>query len=200
MSVLVKICGLSEKHHVADAVEAGADALGFVFAQSPRRVTPTAARSIAEDVPAHIRRVAVMLHPSNEEWLAVLENFAPDVLQTDAADFKGLDVPEQVERWPVYRQGGEGQCEPDTTNVYVYEGPKSGKGETVDWSAAARLASHGNMVLAGGLRPDNVAKAIRTVRPFGIDASSGLESAPGRKDSDRIRDFISAARAAEKTL
>jgi phosphoribosylanthranilate isomerase len=197
MSVLVKVCGLREKHHVDDAVEAGADALGFVFTESPRQVTPALARSISEHVPAQVKRVAVMLHPGNDEWLAVLEAFAPDVLQTDSRDFDSLEVPETVERWPVYR---EGKSAPDSDSTYVYEGPKSGHGETVDWSAAAELARRGNMVLAGGLTPDNVAKAIRRVRPFGVDASSGLESAPGQKDSHLITEFISAARAAEKTL
>ncbi len=197
MSVLVKVCGLREKHHVDDAVDAGADALGFVFAESPRQVTPALARSISEHVPAQVKRVAVMLHPGNDEWLAVLEEFAPDVLQTDARDFDRLEVPETVERWPVYR---EGNSAPDSDSTYVYEGPKSGHGETVDWSAAAELARRGDMVLAGGLNPDNVAKAMRRVRPFGVDASSGLESAPGQKDSHLITEFISAARAAEKTL
>ena len=197
MSVLVKVCGLREKHHVDDAVEAGADALGFVFAESPRQVTPALARSISEHVPAQVKRVAVMLHPGNDEWLAVLEEFAPDVLQTDSRDFDSLEVPATVERWPVYR---EGNAAPDSDSTYVYEGPKSGHGETVDWSVAAELARRGNMVLAGGLNPDNVAKALRTVRPFGVDASSGLESAPGQKDSHLITEFISAARAAEKTL
>lgn len=197
MSVLVKVCGLQEKHHVDDAVEAGAGALGFVFAESPRQVTPALALSISEHIPTHVKRVAVMLHPGNDEWLAVLEQFGPDVLQTDARDFDSLDVPETVERWPVYR---EGRSTPDCESTYVYEGPKSGHGETVDWSAAAELAKRGNMVLAGGLDPDNVAKAIRTVRPFGVDASSGLESAPGQKDSHLITEFIGAARAAEKTL
>ena len=197
MTLLVKVCGLREQHHVDDAVDAGAGALGFVFAASPRQVTPAQARSISEHIPSHVRRVAVMQHPGNDEWLAVLEQFAPDVLQTDARDFENLEVPESVERWPVYREGG---LAPETDGTYVYEGPKSGHGETVDWSAAAELAQRGNMVLAGGLNADNVAKAIRTVRPFGVDASSGLESAPGQKDSHLITEFINAARAAEKTL
>jgi phosphoribosylanthranilate isomerase len=197
MTLLVKVCGLREQHHVDDAVDAGAGALGFVFAASPRQVTPAEARSISAHVPRHVRRVAVMLHPGNDEWLAVLEQFAPDVLQTDARDFDSLDVPESVERWPVYREGG---LAPETDGTYVYEGPQSGHGETVDWSAAAELAQRGNMVLAGGLNADNVAQAIRTVRPFGVDASSGLESAPGQKDSQLITEFINAAKAAEKTL
>lgn len=197
MSVLVKVCGLREKQHVAAAIEAGAGAVGFVFAESSRKVTPGIARSISDIVPRHVKRVAVMMHPARDDWRAVLEQFEPDVLQTDADDLDDLDIPAQVECWPVFR---EGKSKPDTIATYVYEGPKSGRGETVDWSAAAGLARRGRMILAGGLGPHNVATAIRTVRPFGVDASSGLESSPGQKNSTLIRQFISAASAAEKDL
>ena len=197
MSLLVKICGLSEKRHVADAVAAGAGAVGFVFADSPRKVTPAVAKSISDIVPPGVKRVAVMLHPDNDDWRAVLEQFEPDVLQTDAEDLDGLEVPSHIECWPVYR---EGRSRPDTTRTYVYEGPKSGRGETVNWSLAAELACRGRMILAGGLNAGNVATAVRTVRPFGVDASSSLESSPGRKDSGLIRKFISAANAAETDL
>lgn len=197
MSLLVKICGLRDKRHVADAVEAGAGALGFVFAESPRKVTPEIARSISDIVPNTVKRVAVMMHPAKEEWQDVLQTFEPDVLQTDAEDIDGLEIPASVECWPVFR---EGRSKPDTPGTYVYEGPKSGHGQTVDWSAAAELARFGRMVLAGGLSAKNVATAIQTVRPFGVDVSSAVESAPGQKDSRLIREFIVAARAAEKKL
>lgn len=197
MSLLVKICGLRDKRHVADAVEAGAGALGFVFAESPRKVTPEIARSISDIVPNTVKRVAVMMHPAKEEWQDVLQTFEPDVLQTDAEDIDGLEIPASVECWPVFR---EGRSKPDTRGTYVYEGPKSGHGQTVDWSAAAELARFGRMVLAGGLSAKNVAIAIQTVRPFGVDVSSAVESAPGQKDSRLIREFIVAARAAEKKL
>ncbi len=197
MTVFTKICGLSERTHVDAAIAAGANALGFVFAESARRVSPQQASEIAGDVPADVRRVAVMLHPANEEWLRVLQVFEPDVLQTDAADFDELDVPMSVERWPVFREGGD---EPRVAGTFVYEGPKSGRGETVDWSAAAKIAESGNMILAGGLGVDNVKAAIATVKPWGVDVSSGVESAPGRKDATLITEFIKAVRAAEKDL
>lgn len=198
MSVLVKICGLSKERHVNDAVAAGADAVGFVFARSVRQVTPQHAREISDDVPSAVRRVAVMLHPSNEEWLRVLDIFAPDILQTDADDYDALDVPYSVERWPVFREGVSSPPEDGTT--YLFEGACSGQGETVDWSRAAELAKHGSMILAGGLAADNIAEAITTVRPFGVDVSSGVESSPGQKTSQLISEFIDAARTAEKTL
>jgi phosphoribosylanthranilate isomerase len=202
--MFVKICGLTNELHVQVAVEAGADAVGFVFAESVRRVEPLQAARIASLVPESVKRVAVMLHPSNEEWQAVLRDFAPDVLQTDAADFDSLDVPASVECWPVYREGNRVtdtfRVDPKVSVTYLYEGARSGSGETVDWSRAAELARDGNMILAGGLSVMNVAQAISIVRPFGVDVSSAVESAPGEKDSQLIREFISAAKAAEKNL
>lgn len=202
--MFVKICGLTNELHVQVAVEAGADAVGFVFADSVRRVEPLQAARIASQVPETVKRVAVMLHPSNEEWQAVLRDFAPDVLQTDAADFENLDVPDSVECWPVYREGNKVtdtfRVDPKVSVTYLYEGARSGSGETVDWSRAAELARTGNMILAGGLSVKNVAEAISIVRPFGVDVSSAVESAPGEKDSQLIRDFIRAAKAAEKNL
>ena len=149
-------------------------------------------------MPSTVKRVAVMLHPDNEAWLRVLDVFAPDVLQTDAADYDELDVPYSVERWPVFREGVSSPGKDATT--YVFEGARSGAGETVNWSQAARIAKRGNMILAGGLGPDNVAEAITTVRPGGVDVSSGVESAPGPKDTQLINEFIVAARAVEKHL
>ena len=195
--MFVKICGLNNKEHVDAAVAAGADAIGCVFAESVRRVDPGRATEITRDVPKDVKRVAVMLHPTNEEWQSVLLGFGPDILQTDAEDFAALDVPEYVGRWPVYREGG---VEPPMTGTYVYEGARSGQGETVDWTRASELARHGYMILAGGLSAANVGEAVTTVRPFGVDVSSAVESAPGEKDPELINKFITAAKAAEKDL
>lgn len=190
----VKICGLTDRGAVRAAVDAGADALGFVFADSVRRVTPKQAADISADVPAGVRRVAVMLHPRPEDWFAVLEGFSPGVLQADAADLERLAVPEHIECWPVYR---EGELDDDRVlpATFVYEGRRSGRGETVDWQRAARIAARGRMILAGGLTADNVAEAIRVAGPWGVDVSSAVESAPGRKDPARIAAFVAAARA-----
>jgi len=202
--MFVKICGLNNEMHVQVAVEAGADAVGFVFAESVRRVEPLQAARIASRVPESVKRVAVMLHPSNEEWQEVLRDFGPDVLQTDAADFESLDVPESVECWPVYREGkkvtGTFRVSTEVPVTFLYEGARSGSGEKVDWSQAATIAAQGNMILAGGISADNVAEAIATVHPYGVDVSSAVESAPGQKDSQLIREFISAAKAAENDL
>ncbi len=205
--MFVKVCGLSTREHVQAAVAAGADAIGFVFAASPRRVTPARAAEISNGVPDTIKRIAVMLHPSNDEWRQVLAGFAPDVLQTDAGDFESLDVPDHIERWPVYREGNSENVVADRflpgmkgSATYLFEGAKSGQGETVDWQNAARVAQQGRMILAGGLDAANVGEAIATVRPYGVDVSSGVESAPGQKDPAMIREFIKAARAAGNDL
>ena len=197
MSAFIKICGLRDAGDVQAATDAGANAVGFVFAESVRRVTPTQAKAATEGLPSGVRKVAVMRHPSNEECAAMLDEFKPDVVQTDAEDFATLEIPAHIECWPVIREGRSSVEAPD---VYLYEGARSGSGETVDWSRAAEVAQHGRMILAGGLAEDNVREAIQTVRPWGVDVSSGVESLPGNKDHELIRRFISAVRAAEKEI
>ena len=194
---MIKICGLTTAADVAAAVAAGADAIGFVFAESVRRVTVAAAREAAAAAPRTVLRVAVMRHPEPAAWRAVLDGFAPDVLQTDAEDFAGLEVPAGVRRWPVYREGGIGDAA-ELPEEFLYEGPKSGAGEPVDWIFAAALARRGNMILAGGLTAANVGPAVAAVKPWGVDVSSGVEAAPGVKDPARVREFIQAARAVEQ--
>ena len=200
--MFVKICGLSSEEHVRAAIAAGADAVGFVFADSVRKVDPAHAAAITRSVPVTVKKVAVMLHPSNDEWQEVLQDFVPDVLQTDVGDFADLDVSAAVERWPVYRDRDvvTGTELDEVTGTYLYEGARSGSGETVDWAAAATVAKRGNMILAGGLSAANVAEAVTTVKPFGVDVSSAVESAPGQKDTELIREFISAAKAAGTNL
>ena len=189
MSCLVKICGLKHGAIVDTAVEAGADAVGFVFAESLRQVTARHAAFIATNVPQQVLRVAVMKNPTAEEWEEVQTIFCPDVLQTDAGDFDYLDVPDNISCWPVIREGEVADDE-NLPNTFVYEGQASGRGETVDWNAARELAKHSRLILAGGLNRDNVADAIRQVGPFGVDVSSGVESSPGEKDPELIRTFI----------
>ena len=199
MSTFVKICGLRDASDVAAAVAAGANAVGFVFAESVRQVTPEQANAATQDIQPGVRRVAIMRHPTSEDCDRVLREFAPDVIQTDAEDFLTLQIPDHVECWPVYREGSA-SADDVPTGVYVYEGPDSGTGHTVDWSRAAGIARHGRMILAGGLAEDNVGQAIRSVVPWGVDVSSGVESLHGRKDHELIKRFVSAVRAAEKSL
>ena len=195
MSGWLKICGLRSEAALAAALEAGVDAVGFVFHPgSPRNVEPAVAARLVRAVPAGVVRIAVMRHPSRQALEAILAAFVPDALQTDAGDFDTLLLPAGLGRLPVLRSGAP--LPPVLAARFLYEGPESGRGQAADWDEARELARRGELVLAGGLHPDNVAAAIARVRPFGVDVSSGVESAPGIKDADRIRAFVAAARAA----
>ena len=196
MNVLVKICGLTDSANVSAVIDAGADAVGFVFAKSVRRVSVERALDISQHVPKNMLRVAVMLHPTQEEWRLVSEGFSPDVLQSDLADFNYLEVADGIECWPVLREGQDLNTR-DMPDTFVYEGSKSGQGKTVDWQAAASFAGMKKMILAGGLGSHNVAEAIRQVRPFGVDVSSAVEASPGRKDARKIAAFVAAAKSVE---
>jgi phosphoribosylanthranilate isomerase len=194
MSLFVKICGLTTPEGVAAAVKAGADAAGFVFSPSPREVTPAQARALAAELPAGMRRVAVFRHPPPGWITRVLDDFSADWVQSDAADLPGADLG-GAEALPVLRSGGP---LPDLLpELLLFEGPQSGAGQVADWGIAAGLARRTRVILAGGLSPANLVAALRTVRPWGVDVSSGVESAPGVKDPALITAFVAAARRAE---
>lgn len=192
--MFVKICGLTTPEGVAAALDAGADALGFVFAPSVRRVTPTAAAALAAPARGRAMCIAVTLHPTAEEVEEILDVFAPDLLQTDLADAAVLSPRARARLLPVLREGAALPV-PLPARV-LYEGAVSGTGRTADWALAHAVARRTEALLAGGLNPDNVAEAIRNVRPWGVDVSSGVESAPGVKSPTKISAFLAAARAA----
>ena len=195
MSLLVKICGLTTPEALEAALAAGADAVGFVFhAPSPRNLAPQDAAALAARVPRGVKTVAVTLHPTQLLVDAVLASFRPDAWQTDVQDFEQLELPSGVERWPVFRNGMP--LPASLPPRLLFEAARSGAGEVADWSQAAAWAARAELVLGGGLTAGNVAEAITAVRPYGVDVSSGVESAPGRKDPARIQGFISAAREA----
>lgn len=194
MSLFIKICGITELEGAQTAVEAGADAVGFVFAESPRQVAPRRAVAISGDLPPRVLRVAVFRRPTLREIELVLDEFTPDLVQADHDTFAGFDA---IDTLPVFREGVDGAPE---GGRFLYEGPISGSGRVVDLERAAGIARLGDMVLAGGLQPHNVGAAIATVRPHGVDVSSGVESPAGTKDPALIRSFVAAARAAEERL
>jgi len=175
-------------------VAAGADALGFVFAPSPREVSPERALELTAEVPARVVRVAVLHHPSAAHFERVVATFAPDWVQTDAEDLEALPTAAPLVL-PVFRNG---RVPPGPRPArLLFEGARSGTGTTADWNEARALAAQTELVLAGGLNPDNIAAAITYVRPWGVDVSSGVERAPGRKDPDRINEFVARVRALE---
>lgn len=196
ISGFIKICGMTEPSAVTAAIEAGADAIGFVFAPSVRRVTPAAAAELAAPARGKLLCVAVTQHPQAAELAAILELFRPDVLQGEAADFDTLTLPEGVAALPVLRHGRNASAIAQPYGRILFEGPRSGTGRVADWAMARRLSGSSELILAGGLAPDNVAAAIAAVRPFGVDVSTGVEERPGRKSAKKIADFVDRARAA----
>lgn len=193
----VKICGMTDTRAVSASLDAGVDAIGFVFARSVRQVTPAQARELARPARGRALCVAVTQHPSSELLELIFEIFRPDVLQTDSRDLARVTLPEGVRAWPVLR-GARRQEDAQALHVdqrVLFEGPRSGAGTVADWSAARELAPRCELILAGGLTPANVAEAVHAVQPFGVDVSSGVEEAPGRKSPALIQQFADRARA-----
>jgi phosphoribosylanthranilate isomerase len=190
--VFIKICGMTSESAVVTAVECGVDAIGFVFAPSPRQLTPQQAAALSAAVPRGLVRVAVTQHPDQKLVDQICRWLDPDWLQTDAEDLAGLEVPTNVRALPVLRGGATAPLE--LPPRLLFEGALSGRGAVSDWSGAAELAARAELILAGGLNAGNVCQAIERVRPFGVDVSSGVESAPGVKDARRIAEFVTAVR------
>ena len=203
--MLVKICGITRVEDAQAAVEAGAHALGFVFCRdSPRFIDPFCARAIVRTLPAFVTTVGVFVNQP-PEYVAGVASLVPlDAVQlhgdepVDAVARAGRPVikaltldlalqPERLASWPKA-----------VTILLDAHDPvrRGGTGRAIDWEGAAAVAATRRVVLAGGLTPENVARAIDCVRPFGIDISSGVERSPGVKDGERIRALFRALAAA----
>lgn len=206
MRIWVKICGVRSARDIEVAVGAGADAVGFVFAESPRRLGIVEARRLCQAVPRTVRRVAVLRYPEPALLREVAFQFVPDLIQVEP---ESLQHPMAGDSriLPVLHDGPDVEQELEelllrydhTAPVVVFEAAgRGGRGRRPNWNRARRMARRVRLILAGGLTPDNVADAILTVRPFGVDVSSGVETTPGRKDPIKIRAFVSGVRAAEQ--
>ncbi len=196
--MFVTICGLTTPEGVDAALAAGADAIGFVFAPSVRRVTPMEAAALAAPARGRALCVAVTLHPTSAEVEEILDIFSPDLMQTDIEDAAVFSHRARARLLPVLREGAT--LPEQLPERVLYEGALSGTGRTADWARAHALAKRTEVLLAGGLNPYNVDDAIRIVRPWGVDVSSGVESTPGTKSLSKIYDFVAAARAAAAQL
>jgi phosphoribosylanthranilate isomerase len=194
----IKICGMTTAVAVSTAMACEVDAIGFVFATSVRQVAMQRAVELAMPARGKIACVAVTRHPTRELVAEILRDFRPDILQTDMDDIADLDLPATLPVLPVMRPGPHAACV--LPGRVLFEGPVSGSGQTTDWEAAGQLARRCEIILAGGLNPLNVGLAMRQVRPFGVDVSSGVESAPGIKSADQIEKFVAAARVAALEL
>lgn len=198
---LVKVCGLTRLEDARDALASGADWLGFiVHGESPRRIEPETVAEIARELPG-AEIVAVMVGLDAEEALAIARRAGAQRLQLHRVD---------PSRWPpgfamptafavsVTEQGTLRGSLPQAPHLTLldtaHETLAGGTGRAFPWSIAAALAAVRPVMLAGGLGADNVAEAIRQVKPFGVDASSRLESSPGLKDAELVRRFVAAVR------
>ena len=201
---LVKVCGLTRLEDARAALEAGADWLGFVVeGESPRRVDPSAAADVVAALPgAHA--VAVMVSPTPEAAIRHARRMGAERVQLHGVDPaswpKGFPFP-LLFAIPVEADGRLARTLPPPETLVLLDSAgglhAGGTGRTFPWDAAAGIAARRDVMLAGGLGPDNVEAAIERVRPFGVDASSRLESAPGIKDAERVRRFVAAVRRAD---
>lgn len=202
--VFVKVCGLRTVEDVTAAVDAGADAVGFVLTASPRQVDAEQARKLVGSVPAGVLTVAVFRgEPADEiAETALACGMAAVQLHGDysAADYSALRrFPLRLVRAATANGHYPLRCGDLGEDLLLVDSPRPGSGQTWDWAgwAEAGVAAEGNWLLAGGLRPDNVAQAIRALAPWGVDVSSGVERGRGVKDPALIHAFVSAAKAAE---
>jgi phosphoribosylanthranilate isomerase len=199
--VFVKICGITSEEDALLAVAMGADALGFIFAPSPRQMTITKVYDIARRLPPEILTVGVF---RDESTARVIDTVFRAGLK--AAQLHGRETPEQVlevsasvrrvikafnANSPAARMADR-----YNTDLILVEGSTPGSGNVFDWSLMENIPPGPRVILAGGLTPENVGHAIETVQPWGVDVATGVEKSPGKKDAVKVRQFIKEARAA----
>ncbi len=203
MSVKVKICGITNLADGQAAIDAGADALGFVFYEkSPRAITIEAASEIIRELPPFIIKVGVFVDASPEVVMRAASSCDLTMLQ-----FHGNEGPDFCRQFGLMsmkalRVRDESSLQTlleYSTDAWLLDAYSAdsmgGTGQTFNWDLATQAQSWGRPIfLAGGLTPENVAQAVGRVRPFGVDVSSGVEASPGKKDHDKVRAFVRAAK------
>ena len=203
--ILVKICGITSEADALLAVGFGADALGFVFAPSPRQMTPTGVGDIVKRLPHGVLTVGVFRDESPRRVVEIANRIGLGAVQ-----LHGRETPEQS-RWIRQRvactfkafAAGDpaiGRFGEYGADFLLVDGPSPGSGQVFDWRLAEGVADLSRLVVSGGLDPDNVAQAIAHLHPHGVDVASGVESEPGRKDPHKVAAFVGAARAAARAL
>jgi phosphoribosylanthranilate isomerase len=198
----IKICGITSLQDALAAIEAGADYLGFNFyPDSPRSISPEACAGITKVLGREhpqVKRVGLFVNMPADQVRDILESCSLELAQ-----LHGDEPPQELaalggRAFKAFRgvpAGIDGYARLEAPALLVdaaVPGRYGGTGEAADWSAAAELAKRFPLFLAGGLNPENVAAALRQVKPWGVDVASGVESAPGRKDAGRVRAFIRA--------
>ncbi len=199
--VLVKICGITSEADALLAVGLGADAIGFVFAPSPRQMAPRAVQRIVERVPSEILTVGVFRDEAPQRVVEVTNRIGLHAVQlhgnetAEESRWVAARVPLLVKAFPA---GHPGIADPGAygAGLVLVDSASPGSGEVFDWRLAEGVVDPGRLVVAGGLHPGNVADAIAHLAPRGVDVSSGVESAPGRKDPRLVQAFVAAVRGA----
>jgi phosphoribosylanthranilate isomerase len=203
--VKVKICGITSWTDARGAIEAGADILGFNFyAPSPRYIAPEKARRIVRRIPKKISTVGIFVNEREEEILKIARLVGLDAIQLHG-DEPGAVVERLSRRFPVikavrvarpFRASRLQQFR--RANALLLDGFDrslyGGTGRTFDWQIARRAKHYGKVFLSGGLTPENVAEAIRAVRPYAVDVCSGVEARPGKKDRTRMKAFVNGVK------
>lgn len=189
----IKVCGVTTPEAVSAADGAGVDAIGFVFAESPRRVTPEHAWRLAAPVRGRLAVCAVVRRTTQDAVDEMLRVLRPDMLQVDVAELARLALPRTIEVLPVASTRAP---VPDVApGLLLLERPPADDGAGWDEAAIRGLARRTRLVLAGGLDAGNVATLVRAFMPYGVDVSRGVEVAPGIKGQELIRRFVKAARS-----
>ncbi len=196
----VKICGITNQEDAMAAVAFGVDALGFIFAESPRRITPETARNLIRTLPPLVMSVGVFVNEAVERINTVTEYCGLDMIQ-----LHGDETPEMCDAFmPRVLKAFQLKDETDLECIAPYRGKvcailldtfvkekRGGTGKTFDWKLAVKAKEFGvPVILSGGLNPQNIAEAVSMVNPFAVDVNSGVEKSPGKKDLVRIRELI----------
>ena len=199
----MKICGVTNEDDALLAVAMGADAIGFVFAPSPRQVHPEVVRDIIKRLPHDTLTVGVFRNETPERVIDIVGRTGLKGVQLHGGEtaedvrLVRLRVPFVIQALPAgdARLAGAG-AGPESADVVLVDSASPGSGEVFDWSLAEGAPSNRRVLLCGGLTPENVTEAIERVRPWGVDVSTGVESGPGRKDARKVREFVRNAKAA----
>jgi phosphoribosylanthranilate isomerase len=201
----VKICGLTTEADALLAVGVGANAVGFIFAPSPRQMAPAAVADIVKRLPHETVTVGVFRDEAPQRVIDIANHVGLDAVQ-----LHGMESAEDTQ-WVARRVGCTIKAFPaghrniERFDEYgaqflLVDGASPGSGEVFDWRLAEGVVDPGRLIVSGGLHPGNVGQAIAHLRPWGVDVATGVESAPGVKDPGKLRDFVAAVRAAEQSV
>jgi phosphoribosylanthranilate isomerase len=198
----VKICGITSEEDALLAVAMGADAVGFIFAPSSRQMSPSSVQAIARRLPPEILTVGVFRDEMPQRVVELVNRAGLKAAQLHGNEsredcgYVSVRVPLVIKAFAA-GDGRLARAGEYGAGIIMIDAPSPGSGKVFDWRLAEGAPRGRRIVLAGGLDPTNVADAIRTVHPWGVDVSTGVEESPGRKDPTKIRAFVQAARAAE---